>query len=319
MCTGICKAGAHPTSLQKRKMLLSALIPVYNYDCMVFVRSLSRQMQACGVDGEIVVADDGSAAACKAANKDLENVQFCRYIEFEANRGRAAIRNALADMARGEYLLFMDCDAMPPDDLFLSRYADCLSDGSSPDVICGGVTVPDSLPSRDVSLRYYYGLEVERKSASVRLAAPYSSFVPFNFMIRKRTFDRIRFDESFSCYGHEDTFFGFTLQERGVSITHIDNPLVHLGLEPNAVFLAKTRMSVDSLVTHYDKLCPVSRLLRFYCRLCNNGLRFLPYLLYRLCFSAMQQYLIRSACPNLKVFNLYKLAYLSAAMRKTGR
>ena len=226
---------------------------------------------------------------------------------------------SLADMARGEYLLFMDCDAMPPDDLFLSRYADCLSDGSSPDVICGGVTVPDSLPSRDVSLRYYYGLEVERKSASVRLAAPYSSFVPFNFMIRKRTFDRIRFDESFSCYGHEDTFFGFTLQERGVSITHIDNPLVHLGLEPNAVFLAKTRMSVDSLVTHYDKLCPVSRLLRFYCRLCNNGLRFLPYLLYRLCFSAMQQYLIRSARPNLKVFNLYKLAYLSAAMRKTGR
>ena len=33
----------------------------------------------------------------------------------------------------------------------------------------------------------------------------------------------------------------------------------------------------------------------------------------------MQQYLIRSARPNIKVFNLYKLAYLSAAMRKTGR
>ena len=141
MCAGLADAGAHPTSLQKRKMLLSALIPVYNYDCMAFVRSLSRQMQACGIDGEIVVADDGSAAACKAANKDLENVQFCRYIEFEANRGRAAIRNALADMARGEYLLFMDCDAMPPDDLFLSRYADCRTE-----LICAHAAVSGAGP-----------------------------------------------------------------------------------------------------------------------------------------------------------------------------
>ena len=126
----------------------------------------------------------------------------------------------------------------------------------------------DTLPSPDVSLRYRYEKAADRhRSADERSRHPYDCFTTFSFLIDRKLFLDIRFDDACTDYGHEDTLFGAELEQRGVPVLHIDNPLIHTGLEPNDVFLDKSRTALVSLKRMETKLQGHSTLLRAYARL----------------------------------------------------
>ena len=57
---------------------------------------------------EILVADDGRDLSTITANRKINEIENCRYIEREKNVGRSAIRNFLAKEAKYEWLLFID-------------------------------------------------------------------------------------------------------------------------------------------------------------------------------------------------------------------
>ena len=82
-------------------MKLSILIPTYNYDCSHLVLQLLEQQPK---EAEIIIGDDCST-------KPIKEISGCRIFRPEHNLGRAAIRNALAREAKGEWLLFIDADA----------------------------------------------------------------------------------------------------------------------------------------------------------------------------------------------------------------
>ena len=84
-------------------MKLSVLIPTYNYDCSHLVHQLLEQLPQNG-DAEVIVGDDCST-------EPLSSLSGCRIYRPDHNLGRAAIRNALAREAKGEWLLFIDADA----------------------------------------------------------------------------------------------------------------------------------------------------------------------------------------------------------------
>ena len=48
------------------------------------------------------------------------------------------------------------------------------------------------------------------------------------------------FNPLISGYGHEDTLFGFELEQNGIVIRHIDNPVLNAHLDSNTQFLYKT-------------------------------------------------------------------------------
>ena len=62
---------------------------------------------------EIIIGDDGSSAEYHEKYRSLEG-ENVRVISSEKNIGRAAIRNRLALEAKGDFLLFIDADAMMP-------------------------------------------------------------------------------------------------------------------------------------------------------------------------------------------------------------
>lgn len=267
-------------------MELSILIPKYRFDCSQLVSDLRAQGDALGIAYEIVVEDD-------------EQLRL----------GRARIRNRLAEEASGEWLLFIDCDAAVDDADFLRRYLDAAAKAP---VVCGGLRHAATLPSPEVSLRWRYEHAADRhRSAAERSRHPYAHFTPFNFMIRRELFLQIRFDEACREYGHEDTLFGAELERRGISVLHIDNPLVHIGLEPNAVFLDKSRAALRSLHALSDRLRSYSTLLPTYQRLESWG--FAPLLrgLWRRCNARWERRLTENVRPSLTLFKLYKLAYYS--------
>ncbi|MCQ2057028.1 MAG: glycosyltransferase [Bacteroidaceae bacterium] len=289
---------------------LSVLVPVFNWDCSALLEGLHAQGRALTTDFELVVADDCSTDLTlrdKVAGT-AESLDSCRYFGSDRNMGRAAIRNFLADRSRYDTLLFIDCDAMICSPTFLKDYMDAWT-GTG--VVCGGLKHPDIMPATGMELRYRYEKKADRRRAArYRRLAPYDRFTPFSFLIGRSLFMRIRFDESFAGYGYEDVKFGMDLSGMKADMLHIDNPLVHIGLEDNRTFLQKTESAILNLYSRRDSIGDGSHLLNTFRRL--ERLHLVPAVLLagRLMSSSMTANLLGRR-PSLRLFSFYKLYRLS--------
>ena len=297
--------------------MISILIPTYNYITYPLAESLAQQAEELGTPCEIIVADDASTdEECKQANRRIGELPHCTFIELEKNIGRASIRNLMAEKAKEEWLLFMDCDGMPPHNDFLKKYLQALTAHPEVQLICGGISHPDALPSPAVSLRYNYEKAAEKHhTATKRNERPYASFRTFNFMIQRDTFKQVRFDESFRHYGYEDVLFGIQLQALGYQILHIDNPLENRDIEPNHIFLKKTEEALRTLAEHADKLGESVHLHRLYLRLQRIGLLPIVRKLFQWLAPTLQRNLL-SNTPNLPCFAFYKLGYYAVLQKQ---
>lgn len=295
-------------------MRLSILIPNYNYDCRALLRELCRQVGGSG-DTEIVVADDCSTlpAVADRVGEEAERLG-CRYLKAGRNMGRAAIRNTLADNARGQYLLFIDSDAMPDKP---SLVADYMALAGQADVVCGTVMSPERCPSASVSLRWVYDhTSMPRFVARRRQRRPYGCFSSFCFMIRRDVFMRVRFDERFAGYGYEDTLFGKALEREGASIIHRDIGCFHLGLEDNRTFLQKVENSNITLLRHSSQIDKAALLLRLARTAGRFGLIGVADWAYRRYGDGMARRLTEAERPSYRLLQFYKLVHLCHLIHK---
>jgi glycosyltransferase involved in cell wall biosynthesis len=234
-------------------MNISLLIPVLNYDIIALVHSMKDAMGKVPEFFEILIGDDGSSAEYRAKYKTLE-AEHVRVISSQKNIGRAAIRNKLALAAKGDFLLFIDADVMFPGtaEAYILKWLPYMKTSR---VVCGGILYHDSAPGDpDKLLRWKYGKWREQKSASERNKHPHAGFSTFNVLIERSVFSKIRFNEELKQYGHEDTLLGYQLKKADIDILHIDNGLMHEGLESNRDFLNKTKLGIENLSKLYDKV-----------------------------------------------------------------
>lgn len=231
--------------------MISLLIPVCDYDIIALVHSMKSGIEKVPEFCEIIIGDDGSSAEFKNRYKTLEG-ECVRIIYSEKNIGRAAIRNRLAMEAKGDYILFIDADTMVPGtaEAYLRKWIPFMNRAR---VICGGILYRGSKPGDpDKLLRWKYGRKREQRKASERNKHPHNSFSTFNVLFDKSIFSKIRFNEELKQYGHEDTLMGYQLKKAGINILHIDNGLLHEGLESNHEFLIKTKLGIENLSKLYD-------------------------------------------------------------------
>lgn len=288
--------------------MLSICIPIYNREMCESVRQLASQVAHVETSCEIVCIDDGSDSCYREANKPLH--AMCKYIELEQNVGRARIRNMFLQYAAFDYLLFLDCDSLPPQG-FLARYADIL--GQRPPVVCGGRVYPAASDDPLHHLRYAYGTRCESRPAAYRRRHPYRSFMTNNFIVHRQVLQAVPFDERIARYGHEDTLFGYCLMQHHIPVLHVDNPVVNGDVETNALFLKKTQQGVETLVDIYgwkrDDLQFIKEvsLLSFYSRLRRLRLDTLAGSLFRLMRPALERGFLSGRHVSTKAFAFYKL------------
>jgi glycosyltransferase involved in cell wall biosynthesis len=234
-------------------MKISLLIPVFDYDIIALVHSMKSALPIVPEFTEILIGDDGSSDEYKQKYKSLEG-DGVRVIYSLKNIGRAAIRNKLALEATGDFLLFVDADAMLPGtaEAYFLKWLPFLTKSS---VISGGTLYHESPPGDpDKLLRWKYGIRKEQIKAVDRNKHQHSSFSTFNVLISKSVFSKIRFNEELKQYGHEDTLMGYQLKKAGIDILHIDNGLMHEGLESNKEFLNKTKLGIENLSKLFDSV-----------------------------------------------------------------
>jgi glycosyltransferase involved in cell wall biosynthesis len=234
-------------------MTISLLIPVCDYDIVAIVHSMKSCIGKVPEFIEILIGDDGSTPEYRARYLSLEG-DGVKVIVSEKNIGRAAIRNKLALEAKGDYLLFIDADTMIPGtaEAYIMKWVEAMPTAR---VISGGVLYHESPPGDpDKILRWKYGRKREQRKASERNKMPYAAFTTFNVLIDKSIFSKLRFNEELKQYGHEDTLFSYQLEKAGIKILHIDNGLIHEGLESNREYLNKTKLGIENLSMLYDSV-----------------------------------------------------------------
>jgi len=290
--------------------MFSILIPVYNYDIFPLVKMLREEAIGMEVIFEILCLDDASDnMEIQNHNKGVQKFNNCFFEILPENIGRSKTRNKLAEKAHFENLIFLDADVIPIRREFIKTYLEELAIN---DVVFGGISYPIISDSFKRSLHYKYGKKREALSFNKRLNVQPPNFTSANFAIKKKLFEKVKFNETFKTYGFEDLLFSKDLLLNSHKIVQIDNPAVHNGiLENNSDFILKEHESLETLHKLYfnknleDKNV---RLLSYYSFL----IRYRISNLYLIFFKLVKKILLknlRSKRPSLFLFDLYRLGY----------
>lgn len=287
---------------------LSILIPTYNSVVVPTAQKLATLCERISIDAphpfsyEIIVADDGSERVeTVVANQEINTFHNCRFIVKSQNSGSAATRNFLARQSQYEWLLFIDSDMEIPGMDFIMRYLPY----DQTDVTNGGIKVGANWQTHHHNLRYLYEKNTEpTHTVDKRQEAGFKEFRSTNFLIRRQCILAHPFDERFLKSGYEDVYFGKTLQEAGVTIQHIDNPLIINDFEDNEGFVRKTERNITTLY-HFRKE------LKGYSRLIDNTNPFTAFLfrIWHRLFGRLERRILTSQKPHLSIYTLYRVGY----------
>ena len=233
-----------------RPVSLSVVVPFFNTSPRTLLAHLARCRVPAEATVEVLFADDGSAdpkhwgelsAAAEAVGLP------CSVLVLASNRGRSRVRNLLAATARGDYVLFVDCDMRLPSTEFLAAYLTVAASGTA-DVAYGGfrmaphVVPPDDLmpavepdrvtvgeeapaPRRRDGLHAYFGRRANCLATDTRRSDPERHTFTNNLLVRRSVALAHPFDEGFRGWGWEDVEWALTVAEHR-PIVQVDNPVV---------------------------------------------------------------------------------------------
>ena len=284
--------------------MISILIPTYNYTVTKLVKTLYNQAIKQKVPFEIIVLDDGSSNEdIHAENKEINKLEQCHYFESTKNKGRSLARGYLAEKASYDWLLFLDADVMPKDERFIENYIQHIQTSTS-EVVSGGIVYDKSKPSKEKMLRWEYGRKREAKSAILRSKTPYF-IVTGNLLIKKEIFQKIN-TVTDNLYG-EDLVLSQHIKDKKLSVSHIENPVVHLGLESSTEFLKKSLQAVENIYI-FEKN---NELTQVFTKLQQTYVTYKPVMPVLTFFTkATKTFIIKnllSQKPSLFLFDIYKL------------
>lgn len=157
-------------------------------------------------------------------------------------------------------------------------------------------------------LRWKYGIEREMKSVSKREKSPFF-IISQNLLIKKNLFIEAN-SLNENLYGL-DNFFSFRLKELNAHVLHIDNPVIHFGLESSESYIKKSLDAVKTTVTlekrglMSDNMRPIQQSFLKLKKWHLTGFFSVIISMFR---SGMERN-FKSENPNLFWFDLYRLNY----------
>ncbi|MCX6210708.1 MAG: glycosyltransferase family 2 protein [Bacteroidetes bacterium] len=290
--------------------MLSICIPIYNTNCNKLIDDLNTQISKENIAIEVICIDDKSTDEWRKQNENL--AKKCNYILLEQNIGRAKIRNKFLEFAKYDWFLFLDNDAIVSSNDYLEKYITQINNSKAL-VICGATHFlkPETFNIKN-SLCYKISCNAEKQVLINRSQSNHSSFMTNNVVIKKQVLQQIKFDETLVNYGHEDTLFGFKLQQNSTFILYIDNTVNCIASDSNEEFILKTKHAINNLVyitqqLHYDaNFIKSVRLLKTYFKSKKIALKSLSFILCNL-----TEMLLKNGFVSLRLYSFYKLLLLS--------
>ncbi|WP_405223540.1 glycosyltransferase [Dokdonia sp. Asnod1-B02] len=282
--------------------MLSILIPTYNTDITDLVQSICEQAHRTKITFEVIFCEDASYLYVEKNVQLLGNTNVKRLINA-TNLGRTATRTNLADNSTYSWLLFLDADVALSSKNFIENYVSHLN--SSHDIIHGGISYALD-DNDDFTLRSTYGIQRETQLAKERCKTSYF-IISQNILVKKEAFLKLNIIAS-NRYGL-DNIFSYQILKQGYNVQHIDNPVIHHGLEKNDVFLKKSIQAIETLIYYEEKglmAQDFTRLQKSYLTLKKNKV----VLIFKVIISKSLKYIEKNLMgkkPSLFLFDLYRL------------
>ncbi len=214
-------------------MMVSILIPTYDYYIVPLVEEIHSQCIELNFKFEILAYDDGSKSKLNSKNKNINTLKYCFFKELPENIGRSGIRNLLGQEAEYEHLLFVDAGTFPKNRNFIKKYITNLGNN----IVTGGMVCLEKPPQKPYKLRWLYTKNRE-----------YKALCSSNFLIKKKVFKANPFDESIKTYGYEDVIFFESLKQKNLLLNQINNPVVHNAGDDANTFIKKVESALSNLV-----------------------------------------------------------------------
>ncbi|WP_191859307.1 glycosyltransferase family 2 protein [Hanstruepera ponticola] len=295
--------------------MLSILIPTYNYNAYPLAEKLVTQSLVLGINFELSCMDDGSNSNLNTENQKINTLECAEFIISEKNVGRTATRQILAQNAKYDWLLFLDADVMPKDNTFIKKIVSNIENDT--DIIFGGITYQKTKPEAIKILRWHYGRNREQQPLKHRKNKPYQSIISGALAIKKDVFLKTNSELTENKYGL-DILFSTLLKKNKTNVVHIENPVIHFGIENNKLFLSKTKKAIDTLyyLVKENKISSSeTKLLKVFNKLRAIGLAYFLGTI-TLKFNNEIEKKLLSKSPNLILFDIYRLGYFCRLNQK---
>ena len=289
--------------------MISILIPTYNYSITQLLQALKPELETIVPNFEIICFEDGSSKYVEDNGLIINTTTNAKHIISKVNKGRITTRQSLAEMAKFDWLLFLDADVVPALPTFLRHYLEFTN--LSYDAVYGGYDYDSEKPNEQFMLRWKYGNKYEHVAAELRNYTPYKIVISGNFLIKKSIFLDINSKIKNDGYGYDNIFAAF-MKSNNIKIFHINNNAIHKGLDNNIAFLNKIEKAVETIYEFnqkHDNITTDNTLLEFYKRIKSLGLSGLTSFIFKLSKGAIHKLVLRNN-PNLTLLQFYKLGYL---------
>ena len=288
--------------------MISVLIPVYNYDITSLVKELHSQLESANITYEIICLDDFSDDSISSINEKATKLPNTKYIKSNSNNGIAITRQNLVKSASFDWIILLDADTKI-NEKFISSYLTYV--GKEYGFIFGGFKYDETPPSNEILLRWKYGIKCEAISARIRNKNPYKVTIAANLLTRREDYLGLDLDDIGNNYAM-DYFFGSKLKAVSAKVFHIDNQVLHLGIENSSSYLQKKERAVYTLLTLYrqDKIEIHSNdLLKAFIFLKRFGLNYLFSFWFKV-FQKRMSTNLTGKKPSVMLLQLYKVSYM---------
>lgn len=220
-------------------LALSVVTPFHKNDPQLLLEIVAQQ--SVGKPIEVIIVDDGSGDPALTQSVQTLVDAFpvpATLITFEANKGRSSARNRLIKEAAAPYILFLDSDMAPDHESFVQDWLDLISH-EKPEIAYGGYTTLQVPDVPELALARALAERGDCHSALERAPRGALAVATSNLLVRGDIMNAVSFDSDFSGWGWEDVDWALRAAKAGYTITHVQIPATHMGLDVAHVLLDK--------------------------------------------------------------------------------
>ena len=225
--------------------LISIIVPVYRVESYLS-RCVDSLLAQTYQNLEIILVDDGSPDQCPQICEDYAKKEERIHVIHQENRGLSGARNAGIDVAKGEYLAFVDSDDYVSDDYIQVMYDAIKATGCAISQCRFTYTKGEKLKENrgTGAFRIYRGNSLMEKLYGNEEEATWF-VVAWNKLYRRDLFETIRYPEGRIHEDEATTYLLFDEAKKEERIRFFDEH-GYTGLMPSAY-----RKLCDACITFY--------------------------------------------------------------------
>ena len=199
---------------------VSVIIPTYNRENLI-KRSINSLLSQTNQDFEIIIADDASTDNTAEVIKSFQSDKI-RYFRLEENSGQCVSRNRAIQMARGEYIGFLDSD----DEWLPEKIEKQLSVFETSDdpklgaVYCGFIEKDEIKNQTNIINRDNLRGDIYKS-----LLQGFCPSTPTMFLVKKKALEKVKgFDENLPTFVDYDLWL--RIAKEGFTFDFVNEPLI---------------------------------------------------------------------------------------------